>query len=130
MSLHIFSDENVTGDKSTENCDFLFSPPELTGRSSVLRLSQKENVPPKSTAKAVKVSSSGPCVLSTVSLERLPCHLLSWQLTELPGQGTVLPEGCQRLELLNRCPLFYPTGDFSNTSAGPTDTQDLKSQRG
>ncbi|KAI4536090.1 hypothetical protein MG293_013482 [Ovis ammon polii] len=54
MSLHIFSDESVTGDKSAENCDFLFSPPELTGRSSVLRLSQKENVPPKSTDKAVK----------------------------------------------------------------------------
>ncbi|OWK13837.1 TACC3 [Cervus elaphus hippelaphus] len=60
MSLHIFSDENVTGDKSTENCDFLFSPPELTGRSSVLRLSQKENVPPKSTAKAVKVTFQTP----------------------------------------------------------------------
>ncbi|XP_023975191.1 transforming acidic coiled-coil-containing protein 3 [Physeter macrocephalus] len=60
MSLHIFSDENVTGDKSTENCDFLFSPPELTGRSSVLRLSQKENVPPKSTAKAMKVTFQTP----------------------------------------------------------------------
>ena len=68
MSLHIFSDKSVTGDKSTENCDFLFSPPELTGRSSVLRLSQKENVPPKSTAKTVKVSTSGPCVRSVV------CH--------------------------------------------------------
>ncbi|XP_059963139.1 transforming acidic coiled-coil-containing protein 3 [Mesoplodon densirostris] len=60
MSLHIFSDENVTGDKSTENCDFLFSPPELTRRSSVLCLSQKENVPPKSTAKAMKVTFQTP----------------------------------------------------------------------
>nr|XP_023494295.1 transforming acidic coiled-coil-containing protein 3 isoform X1 [Equus caballus] len=60
MSLQIFSDENVTGDKSAENCDFLFSPPELTGRSSVLRLSQKENVPPKSIAKAVKVTFQTP----------------------------------------------------------------------
>ncbi|XP_029091419.1 transforming acidic coiled-coil-containing protein 3 isoform X3 [Monodon monoceros] len=60
MSLHVFSDENVTGDKSTENCDFLFSPLELTGRSSVLRLSQKENVPPKSTAKAMKVTFQTP----------------------------------------------------------------------
>lgn len=56
MSLQIFNDKNVTGDKSTENCDFLFLPPELTGRSTVLRLSQKENVPPKSTAKAMKAS--------------------------------------------------------------------------
>uniref|UniRef100_A0A8C3YTK9 Transforming acidic coiled-coil-containing protein C-terminal domain-containing protein n=1 Tax=Catagonus wagneri TaxID=51154 RepID=A0A8C3YTK9_9CETA len=60
MSLHVFSDENVTGDRSTENCDFLFSPLELTGRSSVLRLSQKENVPPKSTAKAMKVTFQTP----------------------------------------------------------------------
>uniref|UniRef100_A0A8C6DDA2 TACC3 n=1 Tax=Moschus moschiferus TaxID=68415 RepID=A0A8C6DDA2_MOSMO len=60
MSLHILSDENVTGDKSTENCDFLFSPLELTGRPSVLRLSQKENVPPRSTAKAVKVTFQTP----------------------------------------------------------------------
>lgn len=56
MSLQIFSDENVTGDRSTENCDFLFSPLELTGRSSVLCVSQKENVLPKSIAKAMKVN--------------------------------------------------------------------------
>ncbi|XP_017496165.3 transforming acidic coiled-coil-containing protein 3 isoform X2 [Manis javanica] len=60
MSLQIFNDKNVTGDKSTENCDFLFLPPELTGRSTVLRLSQKENVPPKSTAKAMKVTFQTP----------------------------------------------------------------------
>nr|XP_015102369.1 transforming acidic coiled-coil-containing protein 3 isoform X1 [Vicugna pacos] len=60
MSLHIFSDENVTDDKSTENYDFLFSPLEVTGRLPVLRLSQKENVPPKSTAKAVKVTFQTP----------------------------------------------------------------------
>ncbi|KAM5336802.1 transforming acidic coiled-coil-containing protein 3 isoform 1-T2 [Glossophaga mutica] len=60
MSLLIFNDENVTGDKSTENCNFLFSPPELSGRSPVLRLSQKENVPPKGTAKAMKVTFQTP----------------------------------------------------------------------
>ncbi|XP_036903096.1 transforming acidic coiled-coil-containing protein 3 isoform X2 [Sturnira hondurensis] len=60
MSLLIFNDENVTGDKSTENCDFLFPPPELSGRSPVLRLSQKENVPPKGTARATKVTFQTP----------------------------------------------------------------------
>ncbi|XP_030877876.1 transforming acidic coiled-coil-containing protein 3 isoform X1 [Leptonychotes weddellii] len=60
MSLQIYSDENVTGDKSAENCEFLFSPPELTGRLSVLRLSQKENVPPKSVLKAMKVTFQTP----------------------------------------------------------------------
>ncbi|KAF0871011.1 TACC3 protein, partial [Crocuta crocuta] len=60
MSLQICNDENVTGDKSAENCEFLFSPLEPTGRLSVLRLSQKENVPPKSTVKAMKVTFQTP----------------------------------------------------------------------
>ncbi|XP_006874187.1 PREDICTED: transforming acidic coiled-coil-containing protein 3 [Chrysochloris asiatica] len=60
MSLQIIQDENVTSDKTIENFDFLFSPPELTGRSSVLRLSQKENVPPKNMAKAMKVTFQTP----------------------------------------------------------------------
>ncbi|XP_037685157.1 transforming acidic coiled-coil-containing protein 3 isoform X2 [Choloepus didactylus] len=60
MSLQILNDENVTGDKATESRDFLFSPPELTRRSSVLRLSQKENVPPKSIARAMKVTFQTP----------------------------------------------------------------------
>ncbi|XP_075400710.1 transforming acidic coiled-coil-containing protein 3 isoform X2 [Tenrec ecaudatus] len=60
MSLQILQDENVTGDKTAENYDFLFSPPEVSGRSSVLRLSQKENVPPKNITKAVKVTFQTP----------------------------------------------------------------------
>ncbi|XP_012519137.1 PREDICTED: transforming acidic coiled-coil-containing protein 3 [Propithecus coquereli] len=60
MSLQILNDEDVTSEKSTENCDFLFSPPELTGRLSVLCLSQKENVPPKNLAKAMKVTFQTP----------------------------------------------------------------------
>ncbi|XP_049742534.1 transforming acidic coiled-coil-containing protein 3 isoform X1 [Elephas maximus indicus] len=60
MSLQMLKDENISGDKTTENRDFLFSPPELTGRSSAFRLSQKENVPPKSIAKAMKVTFQTP----------------------------------------------------------------------
>ncbi|XP_045145408.1 transforming acidic coiled-coil-containing protein 3 [Echinops telfairi] len=60
MSLQILQDENVTGDKTAENYDLLFLPPEVTGRSSVLRLSQKENVPPKNITKAVKVTFQTP----------------------------------------------------------------------
>lgn len=63
MSLHILNDENVPSEKSSESCDFLFSQTELTGRSSVLRLSQKENVPPKNQAKAAKVNRD--CNVST-----------------------------------------------------------------
>ncbi|XP_052592186.1 transforming acidic coiled-coil-containing protein 3 isoform X1 [Peromyscus californicus insignis] len=60
MSLHILNDENVPSEKSSESCDFLFSQPELTGRSSVLRLSQKENVPPRNQARATKVTFQTP----------------------------------------------------------------------
>uniref|UniRef100_A0A8C9PTJ9 Transforming acidic coiled-coil containing protein 3 n=1 Tax=Spermophilus dauricus TaxID=99837 RepID=A0A8C9PTJ9_SPEDA len=60
MSLQVLNDENAISEKSTENCDFLFSPPELTGRSSVLRPSQKENVPPRNQAKAAKVTFQTP----------------------------------------------------------------------
>ncbi|XP_058428465.1 transforming acidic coiled-coil-containing protein 3 isoform X3 [Marmota monax] len=53
MSLQVLNDENAIS-------DFLFSPPELTGRSSVLRLSQKENVPPRNQSKAAKVTFQTP----------------------------------------------------------------------
>nr|XP_027796113.1 transforming acidic coiled-coil-containing protein 3 isoform X3 [Marmota flaviventris] len=53
MSLQVLNDENAIS-------DFLFSPPELTGRSSVLRPSQKENVPPRNQAKAAKVTFQTP----------------------------------------------------------------------
>lgn len=66
--------ESVTGDKAQKIRLPVFHHRSFTGRSSVLCLSQKENVPPKSTDKA--------------------------------------------------------EGDFSDFSAGPIDTQDLKSQRG
>ncbi|XP_015337360.1 transforming acidic coiled-coil-containing protein 3 isoform X3 [Marmota marmota marmota] len=53
MSLQVLNDENAIS-------DFLFSPPELTGRSSVLRPSQKENVPPRNQSKAAKVTFQTP----------------------------------------------------------------------
>ncbi|XP_074086053.1 transforming acidic coiled-coil-containing protein 3 isoform X2 [Macrotis lagotis] len=59
MSLQILNDENVSGDITAETCDFLFSPPELTGRS-IFHTSQKENVPPKNIAKAMKVTFQTP----------------------------------------------------------------------
>ncbi|NXT85973.1 TACC3 protein, partial [Zapornia atra] len=43
-----------------EDSDFFFAPPEPTGRPSILRLSQKENLPPKSVAKAMKVTFQTP----------------------------------------------------------------------
>uniref|UniRef100_A0A8C2RD07 Uncharacterized protein n=1 Tax=Capra hircus TaxID=9925 RepID=A0A8C2RD07_CAPHI len=119
MSLHIFSDGNVTGDKSTENCDFLFSPPELTGRSSVLRLSQKENVPPKSTARAVKVSRPGTCFPGNLlKLEAScfalgdpiglgNCHQIYTQKEKVPTAARPVSHPCPALGQL--CPFMWPS---------------------
>ncbi|XP_063086388.1 transforming acidic coiled-coil-containing protein 3 isoform X1 [Cavia porcellus] len=60
MSLQILNDEIITHEKNTENCNILFSPPAHTRRTSVLGLSQKENVPPKNPAKAAKVTFQTP----------------------------------------------------------------------
>ncbi|KAM6362177.1 transforming acidic coiled-coil-containing protein 3 isoform 2-T2 [Alca torda] len=63
MSLQILNAENggnVNDDLTAEDCGFFFAPPEPTGRPSILRLSQKENLPPKSVAKAMKVTFQTP----------------------------------------------------------------------
>lgn len=62
MSLQILNAENgenggnINDDLTAEDSGFFFAPPEPTGRPSILRLSQKENLPPKSVAKAMKVN--------------------------------------------------------------------------
>ncbi|XP_021250772.1 transforming acidic coiled-coil-containing protein 3 isoform X2 [Numida meleagris] len=63
MSLQILNaenGENVSDDLTAEDCGFYFALPEPTGRPSILRLSQKENLPPKSVAKAMKVTFQTP----------------------------------------------------------------------
>ncbi|OPJ70814.1 transforming acidic coiled-coil-containing protein 3 isoform A [Patagioenas fasciata monilis] len=66
MSLQILNAENgenggnVNDDLTAEDCGFFFAPPEPTGRPSILRLSQKENLPPRSVAKAMKVTFQTP----------------------------------------------------------------------
>ncbi|KFR03928.1 Transforming acidic coiled-coil-containing protein 3, partial [Nipponia nippon] len=63
MSLQILNAENggnINDDLAVEDCGFFFAPPEPTGRPSILRLSQKENLPPKSVGKAMKVTFQTP----------------------------------------------------------------------
>ncbi|KAM6206851.1 transforming acidic coiled-coil-containing protein 3 [Sarcoramphus papa] len=66
MSLQILNAENgenggsVKDDLTAEDCGIFFAPLEPTGRPSILRLSQKENLPPKSVAKAMKVTFQTP----------------------------------------------------------------------
>ncbi|NXD20694.1 TACC3 protein, partial [Spelaeornis formosus] len=66
MSLQILKAENgenggsIKDGLTAEDCGFFCSPPDPTGRPSILRLSQKENLPPKSVAKAMKVTFQTP----------------------------------------------------------------------
>ncbi|XP_066429116.1 transforming acidic coiled-coil-containing protein 3 [Eleutherodactylus coqui] len=59
MSLQIFNDENFGSDLRAETCDFLCTPPD-SGRPSILRPSQKDNLPPKSALKSMKVTFQTP----------------------------------------------------------------------
>uniref|UniRef100_A0A8C5T5X6 Transforming acidic coiled-coil containing protein 3 n=1 Tax=Malurus cyaneus samueli TaxID=2593467 RepID=A0A8C5T5X6_9PASS len=66
MSLQILNAENgenggsIKDDLTAEDCGFFFALPEPTGRPSILRLSQKENLPPKNVAKAKMVTFQTP----------------------------------------------------------------------
>uniref|UniRef100_A0A8C6D8M4 Uncharacterized protein n=1 Tax=Moschus moschiferus TaxID=68415 RepID=A0A8C6D8M4_MOSMO len=50
MGLQTLNDKTVPGDKSIKNCNFLFSPPALTIRASILFLMQ--SLPSKNAGKA------------------------------------------------------------------------------
>ncbi|KFW06746.1 Transforming acidic coiled-coil-containing protein 3, partial [Eurypyga helias] len=62
MSLQILNVENGgnINDITADDDEVFFAPPEPTGRPSILRLSQKENLPPKSVAKTMKVTFQTP----------------------------------------------------------------------
>ncbi|XP_041909354.1 transforming acidic coiled-coil-containing protein 3 isoform X1 [Corvus kubaryi] len=66
MSLQILNAENgenggsIKDDLTAEDAGFFFALPEPTGRPSILRVSQKENLPPKSVGKAMKVTFQTP----------------------------------------------------------------------
>ncbi|XP_039203552.1 transforming acidic coiled-coil-containing protein 3 isoform X2 [Crotalus tigris] len=60
MSLHALNGENVGDDIAAENYAMLLTPAETPGRTSILRLSQKENVPPKGVVKPMKVTFQTP----------------------------------------------------------------------
>ncbi|XP_063313737.1 transforming acidic coiled-coil-containing protein 3 [Pelobates fuscus] len=60
MSVQLIYDENVRSDLTAESCDFLLIAPQPTGRPSILRPSQKDNLPPKDAAKSIKVTFQTP----------------------------------------------------------------------
>ncbi|KAG8536460.1 hypothetical protein GDO81_026308 [Engystomops pustulosus] len=59
MSLQILNDENFGSDITAESSDFLFTPPG-TGRPSILRPSQKDNLPASALPKSMKVTFQTP----------------------------------------------------------------------
>ncbi|KAJ7324507.1 hypothetical protein JRQ81_017527 [Phrynocephalus forsythii] len=60
MNLQTLKRENMADDIASESCPILFTSPEVTGRPSILRPSQKENVPPKGIVKPMKVTFQTP----------------------------------------------------------------------
>ncbi|XP_034272015.1 transforming acidic coiled-coil-containing protein 3 isoform X2 [Pantherophis guttatus] len=60
MSLHALNGENAGEDLAAGNCAMLLTSAETTGRTSILRLSQKENLPPKGIVKPMKVTFQTP----------------------------------------------------------------------
>ncbi|KAH0624413.1 hypothetical protein JD844_031823 [Phrynosoma platyrhinos] len=60
MSLQTLKGENISDAIAAESCAMLFTSPETTGRPSILRPSQKENVPPKGIVKPMKVTFQTP----------------------------------------------------------------------
>ncbi|XP_019408891.1 PREDICTED: transforming acidic coiled-coil-containing protein 3 isoform X1 [Crocodylus porosus] len=60
MSLQNLNVENISDELTAESGAFLFAPPDLTGRPSILRPSQKENLPPKNVVKSMKVTFHTP----------------------------------------------------------------------
>ncbi|XP_063160388.1 transforming acidic coiled-coil-containing protein 3-like [Candoia aspera] len=60
MSLHTLNGENISDGIAAESCAILFTSAETTGRTSILRPSQKENVPPKGIVKPMKVTFQTP----------------------------------------------------------------------
>uniref|UniRef100_A0A663NEE5 Transforming acidic coiled-coil containing protein 3 n=1 Tax=Athene cunicularia TaxID=194338 RepID=A0A663NEE5_ATHCN len=140
MSLQILSAENeenggnVNDDLTVEDSDFFFAPPEPTGRPSILRLSQKENLPPKSVAKAMKVTFQTPLrdpqtrkILSPTMVDKLEStfildcsealadDLLTYQQkTEAESNNTVI--NTQMPEKVNATP--YPDDEMPVKSRG------------
>ncbi|XP_032082942.1 transforming acidic coiled-coil-containing protein 3-like [Thamnophis elegans] len=60
MSLHALNGENAGEDMPAGNCAMLLTPAETTCKTSILRLSQKENLPPKGIVKPMKVTFQTP----------------------------------------------------------------------
>ncbi|XP_061485804.1 transforming acidic coiled-coil-containing protein 3 isoform X2 [Rhineura floridana] len=60
MSLQTLNGENISDDIVAESHAIHFTSPEATGRPSILRPSQKENVPPKGIVKPMKVTFQTP----------------------------------------------------------------------
>ncbi|KAM6447109.1 transforming acidic coiled-coil-containing protein 3 isoform 2-T4 [Liasis olivaceus] len=60
MSLHTLTGDNISEGIAAESCAILFTPTETAGRTSILRPSQKENVPPKGIVKPMKVTFQTP----------------------------------------------------------------------
>ncbi|OCT99239.1 transforming acidic coiled-coil containing protein 3 L homeolog isoform X1 [Xenopus laevis] len=113
MSLQLINDENAGNDITAEKCDLLFSPP-TTGRPSILRPSQKVNLPPKPTLKSIKVTFQTP--MRDPQTQRI----MTPSVANKPANAFLLEDCTQALEQLH---LSVP----SNCGPNPVETNKLVS---
>ncbi|XP_034994105.1 transforming acidic coiled-coil-containing protein 3 [Zootoca vivipara] len=92
MSLHTLSGDNVSDDIAAESCSILCTSPEVVGRPSILRPSQKENVPPKGMVKPMKVTFHTPMRDSQTHRILSPDKRKNPETPVIGGDCTDIPE--------------------------------------
>ncbi|XP_053921944.1 transforming acidic coiled-coil-containing protein 3 isoform X2 [Cuculus canorus] len=146
MSLQILNAENgenggnVHDDLTAEDCSFFFAPPEPTGRLSILRPSQKENLPPKSVAKTMKVTFQTPLrdpqtrkILSPVMTKNLEAFTLDDCCEDLVDDLSSAPvtiDTCQEKTEVeaNNIVINTQMPEKVSTAAYPDDEMPVKSR--
>ncbi|KFZ62382.1 Transforming acidic coiled-coil-containing protein 3, partial [Antrostomus carolinensis] len=147
MSLQILNAENgenrgsINDDLTAEDCGFFFAPPEPTGRPSILRLSQKENLPPKTVAKAMKVTFQTPLrdpqtrkILSPAMTDKLETTFTLDDCTEALADDLLSPpvniDTCQQKTEAeeNNTVINTQMPEKVSTAAYPDDEMPVKSR--
>ncbi|XP_070607540.1 transforming acidic coiled-coil-containing protein 3 isoform X3 [Erythrolamprus reginae] len=108
MSLHSSNEDNAGEGTASRNSALLLTPGESTARASILRMSQKENLPPRGIVKPMKVTFQTPVrdpqtgrifspdrkkkSESSLVTEVTDNFLLSLPCTAVRSQSTMIPE--------------------------------------
>uniref|UniRef100_A0A8D0KP99 Uncharacterized protein n=1 Tax=Salvator merianae TaxID=96440 RepID=A0A8D0KP99_SALMN len=114
MSLLTLNEENISDDTPAESCAILCMSPEASSRPSILRPSQKENIPPEGIVKPMKVTFQTPLrdpqtrrILSQDTRKSLETSQLGYYYAEVP-EDLVLPPFSVIMSQFMYAPNFFP----------------------